>query len=782
MYGWRAVPVGLRNAEEDQDTIRTLGARRLMPSSDVTVLGWDPVAKRAVAAGVPTAAQWGGPQAPRLEQYLPGGLGSGPCTDTTQAGRAATLIAQALEARHKTWFGRSSVRTFGAGAHFHLTQSMLDGLDGLGGSPGSSTTPEPRRFLLTRVLHCGINNLPRELSARIAQTLDAPDPLLHVLSAQPFEGLWGDSLGDSFGDSWADDFGSSFDEDPLLQFDPPIELPPELLAQAAERGYANHFEAIRAAIPWRAEATGCPASPPYPGMLTATVIGPEGQTQGQGAEAIHMDRWGRIRIAFDFQLHRRDEEAGRLCSTWVRVLQRWAGPGMGAQFIPRIGQQVLVDFMDGDLERPVVICGLHDGRGEGGIPRTPGGQAAGGPTSDASVFAGSTDHRAAGQANTSGGRSPAWHGASPGEIDAGGQRNAAALSGYKSEEFGGAGFNQLVFDDSDQQLRAQLASTQHASQLNIGHLIHQADNHRGSLRGLGFELRTDAYGAVRGGQGVLLSSYGTQQAEPAGDNAAAIALQAQLLGLANSFGQAAGTHQITKLAAVIGSFKANSAAISDKEAPAQALHTAVKGMVSDKSLDEAQADAAAKSTSTAEGKLPHSTDPTVFIAAKAGAATVAGQDIQMAAAELIHIASGQDTHLASGGAARIHTGQSIGMLGGAVGPGSDAAGKGVTMIAGAGDIDIQAQADALQVAAKQTVSIQSQSGSIDCAAPKRIVLATKAGASVTLDGGNIVAMCPGKITIEASVKSFSGPQAHSHTMPALPRGKLELNGIVPFSL
>jgi type VI secretion system secreted protein VgrG len=39
--------------------------------------------------------------------------------------------------------------------------------------------------------------------------------------------------------------------------------------------------------------------------------------------------------------------------------------------------------------------------------------------------------------------------------------------------------NQLVFDDTDQQLRTQLASTQHASQLNLGHLIHQADNYSG---------------------------------------------------------------------------------------------------------------------------------------------------------------------------------------------------------------------------------------------------------------------------------------------------------------
>ena len=102
--------------------------------------------------------------------------------------------------------------------------------------------------------------------------------------------------------------------------------------------------------------------------------------------------------------------------------------------------------------------------------------------------------------------SPAWHGGAPGELSQGGQRNAAALSGYKSKEFGGSGYNQLVFDDSDGQLRVQLPSTQRASQLNLGHLIHQADNHRGSLRGTGWELRTYAYDAVRTCQDLLIST------------------------------------------------------------------------------------------------------------------------------------------------------------------------------------------------------------------------------------------------------------------------------------
>jgi uncharacterized protein involved in type VI secretion and phage assembly len=62
-----------------------------------------------------------------------------------------------------------------------------------------------------------------------------------------------------------------------------------------------------------------------------------------------------------------------------------------------------------------------------------------------------------------------------------------------------SGYNQLLFDDTDAQGRVQLRSTHAASELSLGHLIHSADNYRGSLRGQGAELRTDAYGAVRAG-------------------------------------------------------------------------------------------------------------------------------------------------------------------------------------------------------------------------------------------------------------------------------------------
>jgi type VI secretion system secreted protein VgrG len=163
-------------------------------------------------------------------------------------------------------------------------------------------------------------------------------------------------------------------------------------------------------------------------------------------------------------------------------------------------------------------------------------------------------------------RAPAWHGASPEGIESGGQANPAALTGWKTKEFNGSGHNPLVFDDTDQQLRVQLATTQHASQLNLGHLIHQArygkTRHRGSFRGLGFELRTDAYGTLRASQGLLISTYGTQQSEPAGDNAAGMALVGQFKAMAQSYSQAAQTHQTVQLASHIGSVKAAQSGLS----------------------------------------------------------------------------------------------------------------------------------------------------------------------------------------------------------------------------
>ncbi|TDM09219.1 MAG: hypothetical protein C4K60_07905 [Ideonella sp. MAG2] len=731
---------------EAQDAIQAFGGMRQLPVAETVALGWDYRAKATVAGSTPTASAYGGPHAPRLQAV--DAAGAYAFGSSAAAQRATELHQQAHEARAKRWLGRSTVRSFASGQRFSLRGSMLDTLDGL-----TSATPQPKTFLLTQVHAAGVNNLPKDL-VRGLQAALAPHGPQPWQPPQP--------------DLWA------AGPDQLPQW-----VPPELRQQARERGYANHFEASRVAIPWRPllqDGSGARLNPrpTGPGLMTATVVGPDGNTQASGADELHMDALGRVRIQFPF--HRHAAQSGSALpntsasSTWVRVAQSAAGPGMGTQFIPRIGQEVIVTFLDNDIDRPIVTGTLYNGQGEGGHAPSPGGV---NQDSDTSVFAHSADHQPSAQGNLMGaGHSPAWHGASPHSHTAGGQANSAALSGFKTKEFGGQGFNQLVFDDTPQQLRTQLATSQHASQLNLGHLVHQADNHRGSFRGLGFELRTDAYGAIRAGQGVLISSYGLPEQEPAGDNTAGMALAKQLLTLGQSFSQAAATHQAVKLAGNEGTSGAKQSSLSTEHAPFNALHTALSGLVG-QTWEQAQGDAASITGAANKAQaLPHTTAPVIAISARAGLVQTAGQDHHAAAAETLTLAAGQHSSAATGGALRIHSGQAIGMLGGAIQPGSEAAGTGISLIAAQGDLSLQAQASTLQVAAKGRVNIQSANSHIDWAAAKKISLTTAGGANITLEGGNITVQCPGTMTVKASVRKFGGPSRVNYALPELPAEKM----------
>lgn len=727
--------------DEEQDTIQAFGGVRGQPVAVLSAVSYDYKTGRVIAAEVPTVGSVGGANALWLEAY--DSTQGYAFADSAQAERRLRLQQQALEARHKHWLGRGVVRSFEVGTSFTLAQSLLDDLDAL-------QPAQDKRFLLTRVTHVGINNLPKD-----------PQGQLSALTGKNRK--------------------SSTARDAEL-------LPPWLDAglrqRAASRGYANSFEAIRASVPWRpllADDSGARTCvrPRVAGPLLATVVGADGSAQPQGNQEVHTDAVGRVRIRYEFQDTNQPTEDAP-ASTWVRVQQPLAGNGTGQWWIPRIGHEVMVGFFDDDIERPFVICSLYNGRGEGGQSPTPGGAEA--PAADTSVFGQSTDTSPGAQGNLTGGNSPAWHGASAGELAQGGQRNAAALSGYKTKEFGGNGYNQLVFDDSTAQLRVQLATTQHATQLNLGHLIHQSDNHRGSFRGLGFELRTDAYGAVRAGRGLLLSTYGANTADPAGDNAAGIALAKQWHTLATAFNGAAKTHQTVQLSGTLGAAQASQSSLDPKAAPIPAWLTQTRGMVAGNNLDTANSNAASKATATTPGQLPHSTDATLNISARAGLALVAGQDTLLTSQENIHLASGQDINQAAGGALRIHTGQAIGILGGAIKPGVDAAGTGLSLMAGAGDVDIQAQASTLQIAALNDLKIQSQSAAINWAAAKKITLATAGGASITIEGGNLTFLCPGTITVKAGSKSFVGAARVDQELPLLPKGVFELKSCYPFSV
>ncbi|HEU4621285.1 MAG TPA: type VI secretion system Vgr family protein, partial [Burkholderiaceae bacterium] len=370
----------------------------------------------------------------------------------------------------------------------------------------------------------------------------------------------------------------------------------DVIARAHRTGYANAIGAVRRAVPWRPvldDDTGLRSQPRalMAGPVTARVVGPEGELHATDGREVHCDRLGRIRVQFPWQSARRD--------CWVRVAQRQAGAGFGWRALPRIGQEVLVAFEGGDPDRPVVLGALYNGRGE----HAP------------DALATAADHRPAAQGNLAAGHAPAWHGAG-GES----HRHAGALLGLRTQEFGGAGHNELVFDDSPQQLRARLASTQEHSELNLGHLIHPADNYRGSLRGLGAELRTDAHGAWRAERGAMLSSYAIAPTEPAGDFTAGVALLKQAVALCGALCEKAATHQSVTLASVLGVDRQNTSVIDEAAAPLKAMQRAANATVPAHAFEEAQAALAERGASATSDapRVPHFGAAMPGVAARAG--------------------------------------------------------------------------------------------------------------------------------------------------------------------
>ncbi len=113
--------------------------------------------------------------------------------------------------------------------------------------------------------------------------------------------------------------------------------------------YANRFTAFLSSHTWREPPTM--EHPRMHGVYSAVVIGPD-------SEEIFTDQYGRVKVLFPWD-RRKDSNPDR--SVWLRVVQPWAGKNWGWQFLPRVGTEVAVAFMDGDVDRPIVIGGVYNG-------------------------------------------------------------------------------------------------------------------------------------------------------------------------------------------------------------------------------------------------------------------------------------------------------------------------------------------------------------------------------------------------------------------------------------
>ncbi len=108
--------------------------------------------------------------------------------------------------------------------------------------------------------------------------------------------------------------------------------------------YSNALTCIGRNVPWRPGRGFNSQAPKLYGLQTATVVGPAG-------DEIHTDEYGRVRVQFHWdRVGQYDEKS----SAWVRVATAWSGPNFGMTSIPRIGTEVIVQFLDGNPDRPLI--------------------------------------------------------------------------------------------------------------------------------------------------------------------------------------------------------------------------------------------------------------------------------------------------------------------------------------------------------------------------------------------------------------------------------------------
>ena len=481
--------------------------------------------------------------------------------------------------------------------------------------------------------------------------------------------------------------------------------------------YRNRFACVRAAVPIVPAAAAALRPCSAAGPQTALVVGLEDSIATTTRDY-------QVRIQFAWQrgsapnpgglAHDTDEQGNapgnERSGTWVRVAEALAGPNWGTQFTPRVGTEVLVDFIEGDIDRPLIVAQLYNGR-------------------DTPPFAAGVD------------------------ADAG---HPGVLSGIHTHNVDGSGFNQWQLDDTPGQLRTRLATSTAASQLNLGYLVDQRPPSaaRGAYRGSGFELRTDAWAVVRGGEGVLLSTssrpaLGSSITSTQMDAAEALSLFKG----ARSLGQAlAGAAQQQG-----ASFSAAAAAAQDdfiaqidpqekgKHAGAVNGQTALKAAPGTRELDAGQ-------------PVEQFGSAIVLMDSAAGINWATPASTVLYAGRQLHWTTQSDLHLAAGHTISAVAGQAASFFTHA---------GGIQAIAANGPVSLQAHTDALEILADKEVVVISVNDGIEIKAKEKIVL--QAGQSaVTLEGGDITFACPGTFSVKGGQHLFDGGASKAPMLKPLP--------------
>lgn len=469
---------------EQSDTITAWSPVRKLVPGGVHRLSWDYMQGRSMMADAPSRIDqgpMGNQYAASLDDYL---------IDMPHAGENGDdyrLIGELRMKRHeyesKYFHGEGSVRAACVGEWIALS----------GHSEIDTHPANEREFVITRLEVDAENNLPKILNDRI-QRLFASN-------------------------RWDDDF-----------------LNKVLQQASAERGmrYANRFSCVRRGIPI-VPAFDPRNDLPRPQLQSAIVVGPPG-------EEIHCDEYGRVKVRFHGtkpEDHDHAQGAGASDSdrdsAWVRVASTWASNQWGTITLPRVGDEVVVDFLGGDPDKPIIVAQVY---GRMAVPP-------------------SFNHT----------------GSLPGN---------KYLAGIKSKEAQGSRYNQLRFDDTPGEINVQLSSQHGYSELNLGWLTHPRSQGKGKARGEGAELRSDLAVAIRGAQGVLISAEERQQAGGTQlDRVEQLGLIEALRGVQQQLSELSATHhadatdekELAQLLAYLKQWEAGSN--TEKEGPGAGGHPVV---------------------------------------------------------------------------------------------------------------------------------------------------------------------------------------------------------------
>ncbi|MDQ0073479.1 type VI secretion system VgrG family protein [Variovorax boronicumulans] len=695
------------DASEREDTIQQWRGSRQLQTNSLAQQSWDyksvsarPVQQQSRGSGSGTGAGQSANNHRTLQwSDDPGAYG---WETSAQGERLLSNALQALELRNKRFEGQSAVRTLAPATTFTLT----------GHEQHDKDSEEDRRFAVLAVRHIARNNFDEDLEAGVSQRLGLPD-IATVFDA-----------GNS--DDGQDSGNAAARPDTVTH-------------------YRNDFTTVRAAIPYRplsvdGHGQRIHPKPSVHGSQSAIVIG-----VGENAP-VHTDRDHRIKVQFHWQRGsgssarqpRPDGQdnapaADRL-GAWVRVAASAAGDNWGQVTLPRLGQEVLVEFHHGDIDRPVVVAALYNGAGQVDAQH---------------------NEKSAGAAQSTG-NAPAWFAGEGKEAKE--HAHNAVFSGIKTQELsasqsGDGGYNQLVFDDTPGQGSTSLATTQAQSRLHLGHHKQQDDNARGKARGHGAELATTAQGAIRAGSGLLVSAHAQQNAK--GAFMASREAQQQ-------------TKQAEELATSLAkSAQTQKAQIKGEEAPdklpaIEALKHVAEVLGATQEGTSASANGSGgdiKATEGGQGSVTAYSEPHLQFSAPMGVGFVTPKEAIAVSGKHTAIVANQDIDLPAQGqiAVGVAKGVSLYTLGAKAAEGGEPnQERGIALHAASGSVTLQSQKGATKIAADKKVTIASTTKNVDVEAPKHVLL-TSAGAYIKLEGSSIKIHAPGKVTFRG-MHNFVGPQ------------------------